>query len=300
MALSARMERRSSKPRNQVCIPGAGFTHTRNINVAGELNEVTFRAVQHSAMLRAASELLNDRYAWRGYGSSHSIPSGVHHTTFTAEMGGDVVGTITLAIDSDRGLAIDQTFSDELDQIRSLEETRICELTRLAFHSSVRSKEVLAGLFHFTFIVGTTISRCTDLLIEVGPRHTSFYEAMLGFERIGPFKTNTSVGSLSQLMGLKVDAIRGNIRKFAGPTSVISSRSMYTYFLSQPEETLIRRALLASQKHADPSFGLIEGRGNVRKEGRSIPASPITVEERLLADLAGARSHKSYEVHKAA
>jgi hypothetical protein len=151
-----------------------------------------------------------------------------------------VVGTITLAIDSEQGLAIDDTFKDEADQIRQEDGAKICELTKLAFHSGVRSKEVLAGLFHLVYIYGTAVSECTDLLIEINPRHTSFYETMLGFERIGSLKTNGSVAAPSQLMRLKVEAIRRNIGDLAANATVACHRSLYSYFLPPLQETQLR------------------------------------------------------------
>ncbi len=247
----ARFERRHTQPDGISSDWSGNFTHVRKVVIARQVREVTFRAVQQSAMLMAACELLNDRYGWRGYGSSHSIPSGVHHTTFTAEVDETVVGTITLAIDSELGLAVDRTFADDVGRIRDTKGTQICELTRLAFREDIRSKEVLASLFHFTFIVGTAVSSCTDLLIEVSPRHTDFYHKMLGFERVGSMKTNHSVGSPSQLMRLRVDAIGSNIRTLAGALDSRKCYSLYPYFLNMQEERQIRRAFAAGQKRGN-------------------------------------------------
>jgi hypothetical protein len=240
MAYGARLEDRLPKPDHQQLFPQNEFLFQRKLLIGSHVDDVTFRAVEDSEKLCAARDLLNDRYGWRGYGSSHSIPSGLHHTTFTAEVHTHVVGTITLAIDSDRGLAIDQTFKDEADEIRQEEGAHICELTKLAFHSGVRSKEVLAGLFHLVYIYGTTISDCTDLLIEINPRHASFYEMMLGFERVGALKTNGSVAAPSQLMRLRVESIRRNIGDLAGSAKVACHRSLYSYFFPPMQETQLR------------------------------------------------------------
>lgn len=226
-------------------IPCDEFIFVRKLFIGNQVNNVTFRAVEDSEKLDNARDLINDRYGWRGYGSAHDIPSGAHHTTFTAEVDESVVGTITLALDSECGLNIDHTFGVELDSIRQMEGSTICELTRLAFHASARSKEVMAGLFHFAFIYGTMISQCTDLLIEVNPRHACFYEKMLGFERIGALKTNGSVAAPSQLMNLKVEAIRSNIGKLAGRAASASHRSLYYDFFPPLQEAQIRCLLSA-------------------------------------------------------
>jgi hypothetical protein len=46
----------------------------------------------------------------------------------------------------------------------------------------VRSKTSLANLFHLAVIYARDIHHCTDIIIEVNPRHRRFYERMLGFQ----------------------------------------------------------------------------------------------------------------------
>ena len=222
--------------------PEDEFTYLRIIRIDGQQKEVTFRVVEDSARRLSASQLLNDRYGWRGYGSNHSIPSDVQHRTFTAELDRVVVGTVTLAIDSEHKLAVDHTFGEDVCQIRLEPGARVCELIRLAFQSSLRSKEILAGLFHLAFIYGTMLSECTDLLIEVAPRHTAFYKATLGFEPYGSLKRNLSVEAASQLMRLKVDCIRRNILDLAGHDNAGLAHSLYPYFFSPSDDFQIRAA----------------------------------------------------------
>jgi hypothetical protein len=224
------------------------FAHVRSFAIAGQVKDVKFCVIEDDNKLKAARDLLNERYGWRGYGSTHVIPSGVHHTTFTAEVEGSIVGTITLAVDSPRGLAIDGAFKNEVDHVRQGRKAQVCELTRFAFHPGIRSKEVLAGLFHLAFIYGTAITSCTDLLIEVAPRHVGFYEAMLGFKRLGPLKTNENVGSPSQLLALKVETIVQSISERAGHVGSSSDRSLYPYFYPPGQEDHIRRSLALNHK----------------------------------------------------
>lgn len=255
MAIGAKLVQELGNTDYEDFVPCGDFMFMRKLIVGKQIKDVTFRAVEDSDQLCAARDLLNERYGWRGYGSSHNIPTGAHHTTFTAEIDQTVVGTITLAIDSLYGLGVDETFGEEVDQIRHTGSSQVCELTRLAFHSDIRSKEVLAGLFHFVFIYGSMISECTDILIEINPRHTCFYETMLGFERMSALKTNGSVAAPSQLMRLKVDTFRANINKFAaGGGQAVSSRSLYHNFFPPLQETQIRclltsHAMLREQPH---------------------------------------------------
>jgi hypothetical protein len=227
-------------------LPKRHIAHKRRVKIDGRHNEVLFCVIQDETKRLEARDLLNSRYSWRGYGSAHDLHSDIRHTTFVAEIDEQVVGTMTLAVDSERGLAIDHTFADVAGAIRRDAEGGICELTKLAFDEGVRSKEVLAGLFHMAFIFGTAHTDCTDLFIEVNPRHVRFYEMMLGFEGVGPERINASVGAPSRLMRLKVDAIRDNIREWAGSPTLSSNRSLYPYFFPPEEERQIRRMLDSS------------------------------------------------------
>lgn len=223
--------------------PRRKFAHTRDIQINGDLKEVSFSAIQDEHKRQVARDLLNDRYEWRGYGSSHDLRFDNHHTTFVAEIDQEIVGTMTLGVDSDRGLAIDKTFAEVVDEVRQEPGARICELTKLAFEENVRSKDVLAGLFHMAFIYGTTRTDCTDLFIEVNPRHVRFYEKMLGFRRIGPMAANLSVGAPSCLMRIAVSQIRDQIRQMAGAAAGASDRSLYPHFFPPEEEGQVRRLL---------------------------------------------------------
>lgn len=245
------------------------ITHTRSVKIDGEYKQVLFSIIQDDRKRAEARDLLNSRYGWRGYGSAHDLHSDIHHTTFVAEIDEQVVGTMTLAVDSDHGLAIDRTFADVAGAIRQEADGGICELTKLAFDDGVRSKEVLAGLFHMAFIYGTTHTDCTDLFIEVNPRHVRFYEMMLGFQGVGSERTNASVGAPSRLMRLRVDAIRQNIREMAGAQPLLNTRSLYPYFFPPEEERQVRRLLDAASPSAiDRLERLLEPAADERLDAR--------------------------------
>ena len=197
----------------------------------------TIRLADCDGQRNAARLLLNRMYSWRGYGDQHAIAATPSHTTFTASSDtGDMVGTITLAIDSHEGLAIDSLFKPIIDTYRSQPGAHVCELTKFAFDQGTQSKAVLASLFHLIFIYGNREYGCTDLFIEVNPRHVRFYEIMLGFRRLGELRTNESVKAPSQLMWLSVAGIRDSIDRYAGLGDHGGSRSLYPYFFSPKEE----------------------------------------------------------------
>jgi len=213
------------------------------MEIGGEKRAVSIRLLESGERIRAACDLINNRYAWRGYGSDHRIPVDAYHMTFTAEVDGKIIGTITLAVDSAHGLAADTIFKDEIDGLRALPGREVCELTRFAFDPGVRSRELMAALFHIVFVYGHRTHGCTDLVIEVSPRHARFYEAMLGFRRVGVVKMKEEVATRAQLMWLEVATIRERIDQLAGRRDHAGSRSLYPFFLSPDEESGIYRRL---------------------------------------------------------
>lgn len=196
---------------------------------------VTIRLADCDGQRSNASMLINRKYVQRGYGTNHKVPTAPNCVTFTASSDEMVIGTLSLTVDSPAGLAADRTFKDELDEFRTQKGIRICELTKFAFDTSEPSLKLLASLFHIIFLYGTNKFGGTDLFIEVNPRHRRFYEAMLGFKRVGTLKTNEAVGAPSQLLWLKASDIRRHIDEHAGKKAD-GSRSLYPYFFSVKEE----------------------------------------------------------------
>lgn len=209
-----------------------------------EEGEITVRLADTEGQRNAATLLLNRMYAWRGYGDHHAISDKPTHTTFTASNTREMIGTITLAVDSANGLGVDKLFKEEIDRFRSASGARVCELTRFAFDTNTPSKPMLATLFHLIFIYGQRMFDCTDLFIEVNPRHVKFYELMLGFTRIGELKMNDAVSAPSQLLWLSVSDIRRRVDNLKSGADARSRRSLYAYFFSPKEEEGLFRRLV--------------------------------------------------------
>lgn len=219
---------------------------------------MTIRLADCAGQRNRANMLLSRMYEWRGYGSSHELPVQPNSVTFTATNADDTVGTLTLTVDSEAGLAVDRTFKDEVDKFRGAPGARLCELTRFAFDTSSPARPRLAALFHIIFIYGSMHYRCTDLLIEVNPRHRRFYEAMLGFHPVGEPRTNAGVGAPAQLMWLNVGAIRRYIDQHGGLPD--TGRSLYPHFFSAKEEQGIY-GRLASMTQQEGALGGLARRG---------------------------------------
>ncbi|MES2151410.1 MAG: GNAT family N-acetyltransferase [Pseudomonadota bacterium] len=239
---------------------GAVLPHTLETQTAEHLpsdnisdvmiNEKSFgiRAADTDEGRNRASMLINKMYAWRGYAGTHRIEDNPNRITLSASDKGQVIGTVTLGIDSPLGILADEVFKDKIDPFRA-NSAKVCEITKLAFDPTVRSKAALASLFHVLFIYGRHIHRCTDVFIEVNPRHRRFYESMLGFKRQCETRTNPRVNAPAVLLWVSLDYVAEQIEKLGGSASAAgttgSDRSLFPYFFSSREEKGIVHRLLA-------------------------------------------------------
>lgn len=199
-----------------------------------------------------ASMLINRMYAWRGYSGDHQPSSDPNRITLTATDKGDVVGTLSIGIDSEVGLMADEIFKEELDAHRQ-RGAKLCEFTKFAFDPSVRSKTALANVFHLAVIYARDMHGCTDIVIEVNPRHRRFYERMLGFRKEGELKVNPRVDAPAYLLRVNLAFVTEQIAHFGGSYAAegeTEERSFYPYFFSPREERgIINRLLRMDESH---------------------------------------------------
>ena len=210
------------------------------------------RSADSSGQRSSASVLINRMYASRGYRSTPlAAEQQPTRITLVASEFEDTIGTITVGFDSPQGLHVDDLFLKETDGLRDAGR-RICEFTKLAMDSVVRSKRVLASLFHVAYIYGYRMMDYDDLLIEVNPRHVRYYERMLGFEVIGEKRLNRRVNAPAVLMRLDFSHAHDQIGRFGGrPEYSLVERSLYPYFFSVQEEA----GIVGRLSRAQPDVG---------------------------------------------
>jgi hypothetical protein len=193
----------------------------------------------------SASLLINKMYAWRGYAGTHRVDDNPNRITLSASDQGEVVGTVTLGIDSPIGLLADEVFKDQIEPFRA-RGAKVCEITKLAFDPAVRSKMALASLFHILFIYGRRMHGCTDVFIEVNPRHRRFYETMLGFKRMTEMRSNPRVDAPAYLLWTSLDDVQEKIERLGGSSDHPGNeRSLFPYFFSPKEEEGIANRLMS-------------------------------------------------------
>lgn len=195
------------------------------------------RAADSRGHRSSASILINRMYATRGY-TSTGLPTQAlpNRITLVASEEDETIGTITVGFDSASRLHVDDLFDEEVDALRA-QGRKVCEFTKLAMDSVVKSKRVLASLFHTAYIYAHRLKGFQDLLIEVNPRHVRYYERMLGFKVKSAERLNTRVNAPAVLLALDFAHAHEQIARFGGkPHLGATERSLYPYFFSVAEE----------------------------------------------------------------
>ena len=196
---------------------------------------------------QSANQLLKQRYGWRGY-HAVSLPSDqtANRITLSASEDDQVIGTITVALDSAEGLSAEDAFPDEMAALRA--GARVCEFTKLAIDPISGSKRVLAALFHVAYIVAHRIRGFDALVMEVNPRHVRFYERMLGARVAGGPRLNRFVNAPAVLLTIDFAYVREQIDAFGGRADLdVDERSLYPFAFSAREESGIISRLMAAQ-----------------------------------------------------
>jgi hypothetical protein len=208
------------------------------------VRDFRIRLADTEAGRNSASMLLNRMYTWRGYSGKHELRDSPNRITLTAFMKDELIGTVTLSLDSQSGLLADEVFSQEVAGYRTMDR-KLCEITKLAFDPRKNSMFALASLFHICFIYLRRIHQCTDVFIEVNPRHRLYYERMLGFQQVGDVKISPRVNAPAYLLWASLGYVEEQIRLFGGKSDNPDiSRSLYPYFFSPREEDGIAQRLI--------------------------------------------------------
>jgi hypothetical protein len=202
---------------------------------AGFHNGFKIRVAKLSGRRREAGTLVERRYSGRGY-TIPTLSQDPNLSTFIAYDEGVLVGTVSVRLDSEKGISADELYRPEIDALRGT-GARICEFTRLAVDRTAASKPVLAGLFHTAYLYSAVIRGYTHAVIEVNPRHVVFYGRALNFQPIGEERMNTRVHAPAVLLCVPFATIADGIAKYAGkPDAPGAGRSLFVYGFPPSDE----------------------------------------------------------------
>jgi len=205
-----------------------------------------------------ASTLIKRMYATRGYQteSTSVFSESPNQYTFEARNAQQLLGTLTLTIDSDNGLLADQLYKPEIDIFRS-EGKNVCEVSKLAFTPNTSSKQIFAALFHIAYLYARFLHGVEAAFIEINPRHARFYKSTLGFSQIGDQRTCPRVNAPAILLGLDLNHMRDQIVQHAGSNPENKSKLIYPHFLipqvaRQVHNKIIQMHFTAPQSQVHP------------------------------------------------
>ena len=162
-----------------------------------------------------------------------------------------VVGSVTLVFDGYSRLPAEKIYHSELKKLRSNQE-KIVEISRLVIDPEYRnSKEILVLLFNYLYIYAYFVKSYSCLAIEVNPRHTAYYEALLHFRAIGDEKPCPNVQSAPAiLMYVSLKHGQEEISRLANlKENEKSNRSLFSYFINPEQQNLVAYCL---EKQATP------------------------------------------------
>ena len=217
-------------------------------------NPFKIRVVNDSSCRSRASSLIQRRYAWRGYSTSPLKLDSSGRITLSACVEDTIVGTVTASLDSSAGMFVERLYPGEVQAFRD-EGRKLCEFTKLAVDESVRSNMVLARMFHVAFSYVFDLHQCTDLLIEVNPRHARFYQRMLGFQRAAVDRFDSEVNAPSVLLRLDLDHCATESARLGGSHTVgQAERSFYPYVFAPKEAAEIVGRLGTFMSHGSSRF----------------------------------------------
>ena len=165
------------------------------------------RAVQDDA-----GQLVRRRYESCGYQAAPTVTD-PNLYTFAAYSAGNLVGTLGVRLDSREGLKIEELYGDEVESLR-VRGLGLSEFTRLAVAESAASKEVLGALFHTAVLFSHVVRGCSNVVIEVNPRHVAYYRRVLFFKPLGPQRHLDRVGAPAVALVLEFPTLMEAIGEF--------------------------------------------------------------------------------------
>lgn len=215
---------------------------TNNLELAQDMFKV--RLANSEGRRESADLLIKKMYAWRGYRTSEALSDTPNRITLMADLKGQIIGTLTLGLDSSTGLLADQLYKDEIDALRQARRF-VCEFTKLAIDRDSHSQRVLAALFHLAYIYAHKLHDATDFVIEVNPRHAVFYKRMLGFTQLGEERQCPRVNAPAILLRLTSEYVVENTTKYGGEMRELADVcTLYPFAFSPADEAGITQRLM--------------------------------------------------------
>ena len=154
---------------------------------------------------------------------------------FLAHHEGRLAGSMSVRLDSARGLAADELYRDELDALRGGNQ-RLAELVQVSVDMNSVPRRVLAGMFHTAYLFAGAVHGCDYCLLVVGARHADFFYASLGFDYIGGERVNRRAGAPMALLAAHLPTVLESLARVGGrPEVATGDPTLFSHGFSPDE-----------------------------------------------------------------
>lgn len=166
-----------------------------------------------------------------------------HLYTFLAHGDSVFVGSLSVRLDSERGLAADDLYHDETSVLRDA-GSRVCEFVNLSVDMNSVPKRALACLFHAAYLFTGAVWACDYGVIEVPLRHADVFRDGLGFEPIGEGRVNPRASTAETLLCVHFKTALDELLKLGGrPEVAVDEASLFPYGFAPEEAAGVMRRL---------------------------------------------------------
>jgi hypothetical protein len=135
--------------------------------------------------------------------------------SFLAHHEGKLAGSMSVRIDSPRGLAADELYREELDALRGGNQ-KLVELIQVSVDLNSVPRRVLAGLFHTAYLFAGTVQAADYCLLVASARHADFFYASLGFDYVGDERLNRRAGVPIALLAAHLPTVLAALARLGG------------------------------------------------------------------------------------
>ena len=170
----------------------------------------------HSAERERAYRHLKSRFDWRNYSPPTLTPM-PDRTTIVMEHQGKpgLRGSITVNIDGQFGLPLDRLVKEELDALRSRGRA-LFQISKLAADRAGESRVMVGALMHCALLYGGEVEARQTCVVEVNPRHTSFYRRCLGFRTFAAPALDPKVNAQAHFLAADMPVLRQRAYRVCG------------------------------------------------------------------------------------
>ncbi|WP_375754367.1 hypothetical protein [Corallococcus exercitus] len=199
------------------------------------LSRVSVKVAESPAELEAAARVLHEGYVHRGLISPR--PEGVQVTphlllpstvVLVAKVDDEVVGTVSLHVDSPLGIPLDKTFADVMGGLRA-QGRRLAEVGALCITRRHRNVGVVYLLNKMVYRTSALLG-VDDMVMTVHPDAEVMYRSFLPVERVGEPRRyqGLSEKALGICLRLRVkDAPRELLQRFGSRPSLANPYHFY-------------------------------------------------------------------------